>query len=134
MNRKICALVLGLAAFAFSPPVRAGGAASEESEANLKGKLFENVRPGLLRRGWQPLVSNEEWNGERINEKGMAKAFVDAGFVESDGCIDHYQLCMFYYTRAEECLYVVTRGPYVRRKSPRITVVQAHCYEPRLRR
>jgi hypothetical protein len=87
--------------------------ASKVENAGLKaGEPFTKARSRILKLGWAPVRMHRNDNYEY---DGTEKELADRGVVEVDSCsLDAGVLCIFYYSKASECLRVDTKGEQIR--------------------
>ena len=87
--------------------------ASEVENASLRaGEPFTKARSRIFKLGWKPVRMHRNDN---YQYDGAEKKLVDRGFLEVDSCsIDAGVLCIFYYSKASECLRVDTKGEQIK--------------------
>jgi hypothetical protein len=82
------------------------------------GEPFLRARARIITLGWKPFPMHQ--NGD-YEYSGIEKELVGRKFLELDGCsVDAGVLCIFYYSKLNECLRVDTIGESLRQ----ITVTQ----------
>jgi hypothetical protein len=86
---------------------------SKVENTGLKaGEAFTKARSRIVKLGWKPVRMHRNDNYEY---DGAEKKLANRGFVEVDSCsIDAGVLCIFYYSKASECLRVDTRGEQIK--------------------
>ena len=112
----VTCLVLTLAAPAFATNANESNASKTVStieNIGLKaGESFTKARSRIIKLGWTPVPMHRNDNYEY---DGTEKKLADRGFVEVDSCsIDAGVLCIFYYSKALECLRIDTKGEQIK--------------------
>ena len=112
-------LIMGLA-FSLALPattVKAQGSDNSRmtpsiNDLDLKtGESFLKARTRIIKHGWKPIRMHRSDNYEY---SGTEKDLADRGFREVDSCsMDAGVLCTLYYSKAQECLRLETRGEQV---------------------
>lgn len=99
-----------------------------------RGSEFIKLRPELLKAGWKPVITLEQdENGTPINQLGEAGNMYRAGFIEVETCSGPLVHCLFYYSRGNECLQIITDGPYIQLPTghlPRLVRWTSDCHPP----
>ena len=94
-----------------------------------KGQSFVEARKTLIRKGWQPKVTNFKLSdGTPENDYGDSSLFYRAGITEVQFCSGTgSNYCVHNYSKGSNCLRVATTGEYGVGPGPRVEAWYFEC-------
>jgi hypothetical protein len=76
------------------------------------GEAFTQARARIIKSGWKPIRMHQ---GNDYEYDGTERELADRRFLEVDFCsTDAGALCVLYYSKADKCLRLHTKGEQIR--------------------